>query len=1036
MFTLVVNFESPSSLHGACSAMLQNHHVFVTNPNQRRIKFETSHQKMSTAEMDEVVQGRLRLQRDLVLEESLNITAGQNEKNWMDLNRKQIKAYEYLCHIGEAKQWIEACSNQELPPVVELDEHIRNGVVLAKLAKKFKPDIVKKIFGEDVKLQFRHSDNINYFFTFCKMIELPDVFVFELTDLYDKKNIPKVIYCIHALAHLLAAKRLAPAIKDLRGKLQFTDAELENTQKQIEEMNLPDFNGAGAALAKEMGNPYAHIESHFNDNPNDLQLIQRIFQGAIVRLKHQNQLKLYNQQLPFIILLQARIRGYLCHLYFKSLSSKFAPLIPHITQCQANIKYKLQRTRFLKIHQYLHGDLTPIILFQTRFKGFLYRRNFIRQSNVYKLKSKDIVKIQSKFRQHYTRTLYLQLINESPSWQAIQLFHHLLGASNVDYNEELELTNLRQSVVKYIRDISQLESLINDLDLKVALIVKNRMSLEDITKLSKSTNTSIPNATTNDLYSIFKLVDKDSRHKQEVYQNLLYLLQTNPQYLSNIILEMRQMTSETIKKFIEQTVLTLFGYAQHPREEYLLLSLFNVVITSEIKDVDNLSDFIKSNPQFVRLVVNYIRGAKDRQFLQSILQQPILQVLQSDQLELDSDPISIYKKMIIKQETETGQKSNLKLDISKEEALLNPQVLEAYTQVMLDIHNFSKLFLDSIFSSVHTMPFGIRYISYLVQSALTTKFPNEDPLAINRVIGNLIFFRYINPAIVAPEAFDVIPSDKTLSTQQRKNLSEISKSLNMVSIGRTSATDIPMVIDYVQSNNMKFNQFLLDVTHVVSKEEYFSIDNYSDFTLQKKPILFISPTEIIGLHKLLIEYQQYLLEDDIVNRLLGELPVITNSIDEILSMKSKEQSMTLLNNLVPRNDQSGDIENKQLFTETKRLLLIVMQTCHGSKYRTLLELLEKQTTQEQEEAFVIGNRGGNTGSVHVLGSKVDLKDSVVNQSIVATSVTQLSGGSLHDIKKLILMNLQLLEQKQTKVTKRNGYLELITSISKVYIKLT
>jgi Ras GTPase-activating-like protein IQGAP2/3 len=24
-------------------------------------------------------------------------------------------------------------------------------------------------------------------------------FIFELTDLYDKKNLPKVIYCIHAL---------------------------------------------------------------------------------------------------------------------------------------------------------------------------------------------------------------------------------------------------------------------------------------------------------------------------------------------------------------------------------------------------------------------------------------------------------------------------------------------------------------------------------------------------------------------------------------------------------------------------------------------------------------------------------------------------------------------------------------------------------------------------------------------------------------------------------------------------------------------
>jgi Ras GTPase-activating-like protein IQGAP2/3 len=27
----------------------------------------------------------------------------------------------------------------------------------------------------------------------------PQGFIFELTDLYEKKNLPKVIYCIHAL---------------------------------------------------------------------------------------------------------------------------------------------------------------------------------------------------------------------------------------------------------------------------------------------------------------------------------------------------------------------------------------------------------------------------------------------------------------------------------------------------------------------------------------------------------------------------------------------------------------------------------------------------------------------------------------------------------------------------------------------------------------------------------------------------------------------------------------------------------------------
>ena len=151
---------------------------------------------------------------------------------WADTQRHLIQAYEYLCHVGEAQQWVEGCLGEELEfGVVEMEDGLRNGVVLAKLVRAFKGDAaVRKIYDvSDVrfslspfdilrqapKLDFRHSDNINYFFNFVREVGLPEVsifnqissililaykgFIFELTDLYEKKNLPKVIYCIHAL---------------------------------------------------------------------------------------------------------------------------------------------------------------------------------------------------------------------------------------------------------------------------------------------------------------------------------------------------------------------------------------------------------------------------------------------------------------------------------------------------------------------------------------------------------------------------------------------------------------------------------------------------------------------------------------------------------------------------------------------------------------------------------------------------------------------------------------------------------------------
>jgi hypothetical protein len=66
---------------------------------------------------------------------------------WADVQRHLIQAYEYMCHVGEAQQWIEGCLGEELGfGVVEMDEGLRNGVVLARLAQVWDGASVRKIF--------------------------------------------------------------------------------------------------------------------------------------------------------------------------------------------------------------------------------------------------------------------------------------------------------------------------------------------------------------------------------------------------------------------------------------------------------------------------------------------------------------------------------------------------------------------------------------------------------------------------------------------------------------------------------------------------------------------------------------------------------------------------------------------------------------------------------------------------------------------------------------------------------------------------
>lgn len=98
------------------------------------------------------------------------------------------------------------------------------------------------------------TDNINVFFGFTRHVGLPEIFCFETTDLYDAKNLPKVIYCIHALSHLLARQGLAQRIGDHLNKISFTDEELEKKQKGLDAagVSMPSFGNIGRQLAYEI----------------------------------------------------------------------------------------------------------------------------------------------------------------------------------------------------------------------------------------------------------------------------------------------------------------------------------------------------------------------------------------------------------------------------------------------------------------------------------------------------------------------------------------------------------------------------------------------------------------------------------------------------------------------------------------------------------------------------------------------------------------------------------------------------------------
>lgn len=121
---------------------------------------------------------------------------------------------------------------------------------------------------------------------------------------------------------------------------------------------------------------------------------------------------------------------------------------------------------------------------------------------------------------------------DDPPMAVVRKFVHLLDHSDQDFQEELELMRLREEVITNIRSNQQLENDLNLMDIKIGLLVKNKITLQEVVshskKLTKKNKGELSNLMMmNKQKGGLKALSKEKREKLEAYQYLFYLLQVS-----------------------------------------------------------------------------------------------------------------------------------------------------------------------------------------------------------------------------------------------------------------------------------------------------------------------------------------------------------------------------------------------------------------------------------------------------------------------------------------------------------------------------
>lgn len=734
--------------------------------------------------------------------------------------------------------------------------------------------------------------------------------------------------------------------------------------------------------------------------------------------------------------LQSLARAAITRRKHREQQKQLAFVTPDVTHLQAQIRGLLVRQEYDWWRNHLHESEPVAVHLQSLVRGLLARRRHFARLRHYQEQMAKVVKIQSLFRAKQQGEQYRNLtMGKNVPVSAIKNFGHLLNDSDHDFEDEIEVERLRKLVVRSIRENQTLENDVTELDAKIALLVKNKIGIEELIKaknergLLRAREAAASTLARRNSVLVAagdpfadQTLDRNTRRKLELYQELFYCLQTRPEYLARLFARVSRLEMpDRQRKQVEKIVLTLFGYAQKAREEFLLLKLFQRCITEELSMVQSVQEFVRGNAQFIKLVVQYNRGAKERQYLRDLLSPLVRGIIEDDALDLETDPSAIYRATINQEEMETGRASARPLEVNFQDALADPMARTIFIRHLQALRATTEAFLASIVGSTRRMPFGIRYIGREVFRALQSKFPQEPEDRLIKVVGHLVYYRYLNPAVVAPESFDVI--DRVIGPIQRKNLAEVSKMLTQISNGRLFSDENPYLQplnEYVQAASARFTQWLYNVIDVPDAEMQFNADEFLDHTAQQRPVIYISPHEIYSMHLLVAEQLDALAPnmEDPLRATLAELGAPPGTASQELSdARLGEITFELISRRTSLKDPEAD--TKALFVETKRLVLSLLKVQSG---KTLMDVFltpvsdqDELTWEEIVSLEAAGDRQRNRG----------IRPPMPGDAPRLEDVRRLS---FAELKARTLENMLQLEEAG-KVSRATGYQEMLNSIA-------
>lgn len=691
--------------------------------------------------------------------------------------------------------------------------------------------------------------------------------------------------------------------------------------------------------------------------------LQGLARAMLERNRIGTQLAELEDQEQGVINLQSLSRAFLERQRIFDQLVEFEKEEDSINQLQGLARAVLVRAKVGADLAELEDNEEAIIELQSATRAFMVRQRFEEKREHYRENMQKVVKLQSFVRARQQGKSYESLMKgANPPLPVVRKHLHLLTDSHFEFEGELEAERLRRLVVERVREVEQVEGYVEGLDVKVGLLVKNKISLDEVVKHQKHYGGSASQLLRNggsirnngggvDL----KALNKNSRKKLSGYEELFFIMQTQPEYLARLFYQLSSRgLADKESKNLERLILTLFCYAHKSREEYYFLGLLVASVEVFIRSTNHIEDFLRSQngPMHQRLFLTHVRSPIHRSYLKSLLGGLVRDgICGQEHLDLESDPLQIHQAIINNEELSTGHASRRPRDLPRETIIRDPEVRARYVEHLQDLRDLCDGFFLSLEETLHRMPYGVRYVASAQYNAMQEQYPHEEPAYLATLVGNWLWKTYLLPAFREPEMWGVI--DRGLSPVHKRNLGQVTLVLSQVcSFGRLFSQEnmyLQPLNSWVGEGLVRWQEALQSLFDIESPQEHFDADHLSDLYSRTKPTVYIKLSDIFQLHSLMADNLTVIApsREDPIKEVLSDLGSPKgNEADLGNTGGGGEITLTLKSRYKVQEDPNA--EARALFTATKRLVLFIIRVQSGSN---LMEILLRPITEEDDEKW-------------------------------------------------------------------------------------